>query len=196
MYKYIKLFIGLGNPDRIYQQTRHNYGTIVLNAIAKSISLDFKICYNKQIAYFDYCNSFKQPIWILKPLVSMNLCGAPIYMFMRNHNILPEEIFVFYDDCSILLGKYKIKMAGASGGHNGINSLIKCINSCHFARMKLGIGPLTQGLSMANFVLTQFTNCDQKNVNFIKKVSIMLFHEINLIGLEKAISNISQKKLI
>jgi PTH1 family peptidyl-tRNA hydrolase len=196
MYKYIKLFVGLGNPDKMYYKTRHNYGAIILNEIAKSIGLNFNVDYDKKISIINYYNNLNFKIWLLKPLVAINLSGEPISRFMKHHKIKPIETFIFYDDCSVLLGKYKIKMSGSSGGHNGINSLIEYIKSYNFVRMKLGIGPLPQGISMAEFVLSKFTNLDDIQINSVKKIAVTLFHKINLIGLEKAIASINQQKFI
>ncbi|MDR0915393.1 MAG: aminoacyl-tRNA hydrolase [Endomicrobium sp.] len=194
MYKDIKLFIGLGNPEQRLQLTRHNYGAIILNEIAKSIDLSFKISYEKKIAFINYYKTCKSRIWLVKPIVPINLSGIPISLFMKYNKIDPKEIFVFYDDCSIQLGKYKIKMSGSSGGHNGINSLIKYINSDNFARMKLGTGPVTQNLTMVKFVLSEFSYNDSIKINFIKKIAIDIFNKINLIGLEKAVASINQNK--
>ncbi|MDR0890897.1 MAG: aminoacyl-tRNA hydrolase [Endomicrobium sp.] len=197
MDKNIKLFIGLGNPDKQYQKTRHNFGDIVLNEIVASISVKFKINNNKKVSYATYYHngSIDKRVFLIKPLVPMNLSGIPIASFMRDHKINPEEIFVFYDDFSILLGKYKIKMSGSSAGHHGLESLINCLKTCNFARMKLGIGPIKNSINTSEFVLSHFYPCDKEKINYIKKTCVILFNMINIMGVSKAASTLANIKI-
>ena len=186
MSRDIKLFVGLGNPGRKYEGTRHNLGFIVLDEIAMSKRLEFKTWEN--MADISSCNCFNGKVWLLKPTTFMNLSGTAIASFARYHKIDPEEIFVFYDDFSIPFGKYRIRMSGSAGGHNGVSSIMEHLHADNFPRMKLGIGPLPKFIQKSDFVLSRFNQEDKEKINLIKEVSVNIFEEINKSGIDKAVS--------
>ncbi|MDR1928869.1 MAG: aminoacyl-tRNA hydrolase [Endomicrobium sp.] len=130
MNRRIKLFIGLGNPNQNYINTRHNFGFDVLDEITILKGLKFKIW--KNIAHVSLYEFNNKEIWLLKPLTFMNSSGSAVVSFINCYKIRTQEIFVFYDDISILLGHYKIRISGSSGGHNGIYSLIEHLNTENF----------------------------------------------------------------
>jgi PTH1 family peptidyl-tRNA hydrolase len=185
----IKLFAGLGNPGARYKNSRHNFGFKVLDKIAQRKCLEFKT--EKNMAAVSFCETKNGKVWLLKPLTFMNLSGTITAGFMRYYKILPEEIFVFYDDFSVKLGKYKIKMNGSSGGHNGINSIIKELNCENFPRMKLGIGPVPKFFKIDDFVLGDFLTEEEKTVDDILEIAVKIFDEINILDVEKAVSKIA-----
>ena len=113
---------------------------------------------------------------------------------MLFRSIKPEEIFVFYDDFSIPLGEYRIRMSGSSGGHNGLGSIISRLHSDKFARMKLGIGPLPEFVKTPDFVLSAFRREDKKKIESVSLKALALFDEIAESGIEKAVSKISSLK--
>ncbi|MDR3256907.1 MAG: aminoacyl-tRNA hydrolase [Endomicrobium sp.] len=192
MIKQIKLFVGLGNPGQKYENARHNLGFIVLDEIASSKYLDFKTWSNvADISFYEEANCKK---WLLKPITFMNLSGIAVSSFARYHKIEPEEIFVFYDDFSVLLGEYRIRMSGSAGGHNGISSIIDHLHTNNFPRMKLGIGPLSKFTQMSDFVLSKFTQEDKEKISLIKETAVNLFNEINIVGLGKAASKLANRK--
>ncbi|MCA6071364.1 MAG: aminoacyl-tRNA hydrolase [Endomicrobium sp.] len=186
MSRDIKLFVGLGNPGRKYESTRHNLGFIVLDEIAMSKRLEFKTWENMaDISFYD-CS--KRKVWLLKPMIFMNLSGVAIASFARYYRINPEEIFVFYDDFSVPLGKYRIRMSGSAGGHNGVGSIIEHLHADNFPRMKLGIGPLPKFIQQSDFVLSRFNQEDKEKMNLIKEISVNIFEEINKSGVDMAVS--------
>jgi PTH1 family peptidyl-tRNA hydrolase len=190
MCKQIRLFAGLGNPGQKYENTRHNLGFIVLDEIAASKNLEFKSWNNMaDISFYENSNSRK---WLLKPMTFMNISGIAISSFAKYYKIKSEEIFIFYDDFSIPLGEYRIRMSGSAGGHNGLKSIIEHLNTDNFARMKLGIGPLPKFIQMQDFVLSKFTKEDKKKINLIKKNAVNFFNEINISGFNKAVSKLAQ----
>ncbi|MDR2676833.1 MAG: aminoacyl-tRNA hydrolase [Endomicrobium sp.] len=189
MDKCINLFIGLGNPGLKYENTRHNFGFIVLDEIVKFKKLRFKNW--GDIAKISFYDIGSRKIWFLKPMIFMNSSGFVVSSFAKYHKITSNEIFVFYDDFSVPLGEYRIRMNGSSGGHNGISSIIKCMHSSNFARMKLGIGTNFKFRSTAEFVLSPFSKDDDKKVCLIKKKCVKFFDEICLLGLDRAVAMLS-----
>ncbi|MDR1195858.1 MAG: aminoacyl-tRNA hydrolase [Endomicrobium sp.] len=189
----IKLFVGLGNPGDKYKNTRHNFGFMALDAIAKSKRLEFKNKDNMaDISFYDSPNG---KIILLKPTTYMNLSGTPVSLTARYYKINPEEIFVFYDDFSIPLGEFRIRLSGSSGGHNGISSIITCLCTDKFPRMKLGIGPLPKFIKMPDFVLSKFHEEDKEKIEKSISKAAVLFDEIIQSGIEQAISAFAGGKL-
>ncbi|MDR2426847.1 MAG: aminoacyl-tRNA hydrolase [Endomicrobium sp.] len=188
----IKLFAGLGNPGDKYKNTRHNFGFMALDAIAHAKRLEFKN--RENMADISFYDSTNWKIILLKPMTFMNLSGHPISAAAKYYKILPEEIFVFYDDFSIPLGEFRLRLSGASGGHNGINSIISHLHTDKFPRMKLGIGHLPEFVKIPDFVLSKFYEEDKEKIEAVTSKAIELFDEIIQSGLEKAISKISNIK--
>jgi PTH1 family peptidyl-tRNA hydrolase len=185
---FIKVFVGIGNPGGEYKNTRHNFGFEVIDAIAESKNLSFKNYENTAgISLYEHENGKS---YLLKPLTFMNNSGYPLASFMNYYKIIPQEIFVFYDDFAIPLGSFKIRMNGSAGGHKGIESIINSIKSQDFARMKLGIGPQPQNMQNKNFVLSSFRKDEQEKVENVKKKALDIFEAICEMGLEKAVSRI------
>jgi len=191
MNRQIKLFIGLGNPGREYENTLHNMGFVALDGIAKSKQLEFKVWNNALVSFYEGING---KIYLLKPMTFMNCSGEAVYSFLRYYKIFPEEIFVFYDDFSIPLGEYRIRMSGSAGGHKGVDSIIARLGTENFPRMKLGIGPVPEFIRSEDYVLSDFKREDKGKIDIIKKTAVGLFGDICVYGLDKAASKTANKK--
>jgi PTH1 family peptidyl-tRNA hydrolase len=192
--KQIKLFVGLGNPGQKYENTRHNLGFIALDSIASAKGLEFKNWGN--MADISFYDTNKGRIWILKPTTFMNLSGDAVLSFSKYYKISTQEIVVYYDDFSIPLGTYKIRMSGSAGGHNGIKSIMGRLNTDNFSRIKLGIGPFPKFMDMANFVLSKFSKEDENKINFIKKLAVEIFDKISESDVDKAASKVANKNKV
>lgn len=153
----MKLIVGLGNPDREYNNTRHNVGFMVLDTYLGEVnwqekfkSLFYKAIINNEVVYF------------IKPLTYMNLSGIAIKEFVNYFNIDINDILIIQDDLDEEIGCYKLKKNSSSGGHNGIKSIIKELNTDSFARLKIGIKSNTPN-NVIDFVLGKFTK-DELNI--------------------------------
>jgi PTH1 family peptidyl-tRNA hydrolase len=152
----ISLVAGLGNPGRDYEQTRHNLGWVVLDALAKKQGLAWKHAaqFEAEIARWDAPGGTR---WLVKPLTFMNASGRSVGTIARFYKIAPAEIAAVYDDLTIDLGLVKVTLTGSAGGHNGVSSLLDHVGD-GFARYRLGIGPKEPAqMDMADFVLGKFT---------------------------------------
>ena len=192
MSKQIKLFVGLGNPGHKYKNTHHNLGFMVLDSIALAKGLEFKNWDNVADISFYKVSSIGK-VWLLKPTTFMNLSGNAISSFAKYYKISTEEIVICYDDFSIPLGGYKIRMSGSAGGHNGIKSIIERLHTDKFPRIKFGIGPLPKFMDMSDFVLSKFAKEDENKINLVKKISVEIFDEINASNIDKATSKLTNK---
>jgi len=147
-----QLVVGLGNPGRQYEGTRHNAGFMVLDRLAAGAGVAFESKPKWQ------CHIAKLPgsgILLVKPQCFMNLSGRPVKQIASFHKWNPENMLVVYDDAALPLGKLRFREKGSAGGHNGIRSLIEHFGGDGFPRLKVGIGG-AEGDNMVGHVLGNF----------------------------------------
>ena len=133
----MKLIVGLGNPGKEYENTRHNAGFRFIDAFAPSKNLTFnKSKFGGLYTEFNYNG---EKIILLKPQKYINLSGEVIYNFMNFYKIPVENLLVIADDLDIPAGSIKIKMKGSAGGHNGLNNIEQNLQTNNYKRIKIGI---------------------------------------------------------
>lgn len=146
------MIVGLGNPGRQYEGTRHNVGFMLLDEIAKAEGVEFKSeprwqCHRAKLG---------DGTLLVKPQTFMNLSGRAVRQVVAFFKWEPEKILVVYDDVALPLGHLRFREKGSAGGHNGIKSLIEHLGSDGFPRLKMGIGEAGGG-GMTGHVLGKFT---------------------------------------
>ncbi len=154
----MKLIVGLGNPGRKYNKTKHNIGFMCLDNYAKTNSLKFK----KENKFRG--ESLKTGnLILLKPHTFMNLSGESIRLVMDYYNIEVDDVLIIYDDLSLPLGKLRLREKGSPGGHNGIKSIIQNLGTKEFRRLRIGIdsNPL---IDAKNYVLGKFSKEESKQM--------------------------------
>lgn len=147
------LIVGLGNPGRQYEDTRHNVGFMVLDRLAAAAGAVFQSVPKWQ------CHLAKLPdcgTLLLKPQAFMNLSGRSVLQVTAYYKCLPENMLVIHDDAALPLGILRFREKGSSGGHNGIKSLLEHLGTDAFARLKIGIGSSQPG-NMVGHVLGKFS---------------------------------------
>ena len=131
------LIVGLGNPGKEYENTRHNVGFMVADTIFKEYGFaNFKDKFDGLIAEGKIEG---EKVYLLKPHTFMNLSGNSVIKAANFYKILPENIIVIHDDMDLPIGKIKAKIGGGSGGHNGIKSIDAAITP-NYNRIRIGIG--------------------------------------------------------
>jgi PTH1 family peptidyl-tRNA hydrolase len=153
----MKLVVGLGNPGKQYERTRHNVGFMVLDQLVDATNWKLE---TKQQATVS-----KQGDRIfMKPLTYMNSSGEAVRAIMQYYHITVTDLLVVFDDKDLPLGTIRFRTKGSSGGHNGIKSIIHHIGSEDFARFKIGIAPTDPQRTMgdtADYVLGKFSRVEQ-----------------------------------
>lgn len=153
----ISLVAGLGNPGRTYEDSRHNLGWVVLDALVRKHRLAWQSAppFEAEVARWDLGPGATR--WLVKPLTFMNASGRAVSALVRFYKLEPSDVTVVYDDLTIDLGLVKVSVTGSAGGHNGVSSVLEHMGD-GFVRYRLGIGPKqpTQ-MDMADFVLGKFT---------------------------------------
>lgn len=148
----IRAIVGLGNPGEKYDRTRHNLGFEVVNLL-KGES-EFVPGDGKYLYCATSVSSFE--IALLKPTTYMNRSGIAIRRYAESESLLPAEILVIADDFNLPLGRIRLRKGGSDGGHNGLASLIDHLGTENFPRIRLGIGPVPEGIFAEDFVLERF----------------------------------------
>lgn len=132
------LIVGLGNPGKEYENTRHNIGFDAIDKIAGKYNIELNRIKFKGVFGEGFINGKK--VILLKPTTYMNLSGESIREVINFYKISNEEVIVIYDDISLEVGRLRIREKGSHGGHNGIKSIIANLGSDVFPRVKIGVG--------------------------------------------------------
>ena len=134
----MKIIAGLGNPGKEYEHTRHNMGFDVIDILADR----WKVASWKKDMKADIATVIVggEKVLLVKPLTYMNASGIAIEAAAHFYKIPPERVLVLFDDISLPVGKLRIRKNGSAGGHNGLKSIISCLGSDQFPRVKIGVG--------------------------------------------------------
>ncbi|EJV78223.1 aminoacyl-tRNA hydrolase [Bacillus mycoides] len=159
----MKLIVGLGNPGREYELTRHNIGFMAIDELAKRWSISLNEQKFKGVFGAGFVNGEK--VILLKPLTYMNLSGESIRPLMDYYKIDVEDFIVMYDDLDIPVGKLRLRMKGSAGGHNGVKSTISHLGTQEFQRIRMGIDRPKNGIKVVDYVLGRFTAEEISGVN-------------------------------
>ena len=155
------IIVGLGNPDKKYDNTRHNTGYVVLDRIADRYGIDILERKFKSVIGKGVIDGEK--VVLVKPLTYMNLSGEAVREGAEYFKVDTQtRVCIIYDDTSMDVGRIRIRKKGSAGGHNGIKSIISHLGSDVFVRVKIGIGEKPPRMDLADYVLGHFSNEDKK----------------------------------
>ena len=155
------LIVGLGNPGREYERTRHNAGFRALDILADKLGC--KVDKLKFQGLYGQCTYQGKKLYLLKPQTYMNLSGRSVLQLSAYFHIPPQRIVVIFDDISLEPGRLRIRGDGSAGGHNGIKSIIAEVGSQDFPRVKVGVGAKPHAeQDLANWVLSTFSTQEEK----------------------------------
>lgn len=186
------IIIGLGNPSREYQATRHNIGFDAVTRISDdySISLDMKkhkaVCGKGMIG--------GERVILAQPQTFMNLSGESVRELIDFYKVSNEEIIVIYDDISLDVGQLRIRKKGSAGGHNGIKNIISHLGTDEFMRIKVGVGDKPKDWDLADYVLSRFPKEDEDKIREALKKSSMACETIITKGIEAAMNLYNKKE--
>jgi len=185
------LIAGLGNPGDKYKNNRHNIGFQIIDTYLTYFSQ------NKLIDKFDseYTSiNFKEnKLHIIKPKTFMNESGIAVNKCINFFKIPLENLIVIYDEMDLFPGNIKIKFGGGSAGHNGIKSIINCLGSEKFTRVRIGIGKPVNKEKISSYVLSNFTNDELNLFNEIKTNIKYIIEDLVLEGLPFAMNKFNSK---
>lgn len=157
--------MGLGNPGKEYEHTRHNAGFRAIDLLAAKLGC--KIDKAKFQGLYAQVNANNCRLFLLKPQTFMNLSGRSVLQLSAYFTIPPERIIVMFDDISLAPGRLRIRAGGSAGGHNGIKSIISEVGSQDFPRVKIGVGAKPNPeYDLAAWVLSTFSAKEEKDLSF------------------------------
>ncbi len=155
------LIVGLGNPGKEYERTRHNCGFRAVDLLAEKLG-----CKIDKLKFQGlYCQASYSGIklFLLKPQTFMNLSGRSVLQLSAYFGIPPQRIIVLFDDISLAPGRLRLRADGSAGGHNGLKSIIQELGSQEFPRVKIGVGAKPNPeYDLANWVLSTFSTLEEK----------------------------------
>lgn len=165
------VIVGLGNPDKKYEKTRHNIGFDAIDAIASKYNISVTDKKHKALCGTGVIDGVK--VLLVKPQTYMNLSGESVGAVMDFYKLDPEEdLVVLFDDISLAPGNLRIRKKGSAGGHNGIKSIIAHVGTQNFSRVKIGVGEKPEGWDLADHVLGRFSAEDRDLVEAAIKETI------------------------
>lgn len=155
----MKLIVGIGNPGKEYEKTRHNIGYMTVDAIADHYGVKFD--QKKFNSIYGILRLNNEKIIIMKPETYVNLSGVAVLSIKNYYGIDQKDILVIYDDIALPLGKIRVRFKGSGGGHNGLDNIIEYLKTNEIKRMRIGIdnNPL---IDKKDYVLGKFTKKDKK----------------------------------
>ena len=157
------LIVGLGNPGREYEKTRHNTGFRAIDRLAEK--LNCKIDKAKLQGLYGQVSYNGVKLLLLKPQTYMNLSGRSVLQLSAFFKVPPQRIIVMFDDISLEPGRIRVRADGSAGGHNGIKSIIAEVGSQAFPRVKIGVGAKPHpNYDLADWVLSTFSAGEEKSL--------------------------------
>lgn len=186
--------VGLGNPEKKYENTRHNIGFDVIDAIAEKYSIavrerGFKALFGKGVIE-------GQRVILVKPQTYMNLSGESVREVIDYYKIeAQEELIVVSDDVSLEVGGIRIRKKGSAGGHNGLKNIIQHLGTEQFQRIRMGVGEKPREWDLADYVLGHFSKQEREKMDKGIKDAVAAVEIMVTEGLDKAMNLYNRKRL-
>lgn len=159
----MKVMIGLGNPGKKYEETRHNAGFMAIDTISEKWGIP--VTQNKFRALVGEGRLEGEKVLLVKPQTYMNLSGESVAEILHFYKLIPDELVVIFDDLDLPTGQLRLREKGSAGGHNGIKSMIQHLGTQEFKRIKVGIGRPEPGRSVSDYVLQTFPAAERKAID-------------------------------
>jgi PTH1 family peptidyl-tRNA hydrolase len=182
------LVVGLGNPGFEYENTRHNIGFKVLDALASASNAVFSTGRLGEIAHAKYKG---RVIVLLKPNTYMNLSGKAVRYWLQAEKIEMQNLVVVTDDIALPLAKLRLRLKGSDGGHNGLKDIALQMNTQEFARLRFGVGNDFSKGNQADFVLGKWLSEEEILLKPAIEKSVQALQQVFSLGVEKAMNTVN-----
>lgn len=181
----MKMIVGLGNPGKDYENTRHNLGFIVLDNFAKSLGVSI----NKEKFKALYIDTFVngEKVLLVKPMTYMNLSGETVQGFVNYYDLDYSDILVISDDLDLPFLSYRLRLFGSSGGHNGLKDIERCLGSNKFRRFRIGISN-NKTVDTKDYVLGKFSKNDIDDIEKFLPKTVDILNDFVKIDFERLMS--------
>ncbi|RMH80902.1 MAG: aminoacyl-tRNA hydrolase [Acidobacteria bacterium] len=182
----IRLVVGLGNPGKKYERTRHNVGFMVVDELLKKLKV--RVYTEEGLSHLYKVNLYGRDVLFSKPQTYMNNSGLAVLNLLEEYKIEPEEMLVVYDDLDLPLSKLRLRLEGSSGGHHGIESIIKEIRTQRFPRLKVGIGRPRDKNKVVEYVLSPFEKEEEETLARVLERASLCILRILEFGLDESMN--------
>lgn len=186
----MKLIVGLGNPGKEYENTRHNIGFNFIDYFANKINE--KIDKEKFNGLYKEIKINDEKVILLKPLSYINLSGEVVIKYLNYFKIDIDDMLVISDDLDMPTGKIKLKQNGSSGGHNGLKNIAQNIGTEEFKRLKIGIAN-DKSMDTKDYVLGKITNDEKEKFESIKEEVKEILEEFSYLDFDKIMCKHNKK---
>jgi len=188
----VYIIVGLGNPSKKYEHTRHNVGFEDIDILADRMGIHVDESKHKGLVGRGMLEG--QKVVLVKPQTFMNLSGECVRAVADFYKVPEEEIIVIYDDISLEPGQLRIRAKGSAGGHNGIKNIIAHLGTQVFPRVKVGVGEKPRMMDLADYVLSHFTREEQGLMNDAFKEAADAVAMMVSQGIDPAMNKYNTKK--
>lgn len=190
-----EVIIGLGNPEKKYEQTRHNIGFEVVDFLADKWGGNLQKNTKFNALFCEVLTPNRQKIKLVKPLTYMNNSGQSVRAVLDWYKLTRESILVVYDDMDLEFGRIRLRLSGSAGGHNGMKSIISHVGGQDFPRFRLGIGKSGHKDATIAHVLGRFSAEERKEMNSLMILAQDAIASCLMDGVEKTMSIYNQKSI-
>ena len=190
----MKLIVGLGNPGKEYEMTRHNLGFLVIERLARDTGESRK--QRKFNALLNRGKIGNEQVILMKPLTYMNLSGAAVKKAFDYFHLPLHDLMVIHDDLDLAFGRFKIKTGGGDAGHKGIRSLIDHLGDDEFVRVRIGIGRPEKGGDVVDYVLDPLNESERSELPEILDSACLLIQTLIRSGVDAAMNTFHRKKTL
>jgi PTH1 family peptidyl-tRNA hydrolase len=180
------LIVGLGNPGAEYERTRHNLGFMLVDELAREAQTQVRRLECR--ALIGRAVIENQTVELAKPQTYMNLSGESVSGLLAKPERSLERLIVISDDLALPLGSIRLRPKGTHGGQNGLRSMIDCLGTNEFIRLRIGIMPEHPISNAKNFVLENFSKTEQETVEKVLKDSANAVRDVISVGIDKAMA--------
>ena len=187
----MKMIVGLGNPGKEYENTRHNAGFRFIDQYINENKI--KLTKEKFGGEYEIINQNDEKIIILKPQKYINLSGEVIKSFIDYYKIPIENILVIHDDLDTEIGHLKVKYKGSSGGHNGLKNIEKYLNTKEYKRVKIGISR-NKDKDKIDYVIVQISKKELEKINSVNKYATELINDFLKMNFDNFMNKYNSKE--
>jgi PTH1 family peptidyl-tRNA hydrolase len=194
----LKLIVGLGNPGRKYELTRHNVGFEIIDLfrreVCAAVGAGLEPTRRQDFSFVVEGWLETEDLILAKPQTFMNSSGVAVASLVSRCGVPLEDLYVIYDDLNLDLGILRIRRGGSAGGHKGLKSIIDSLGSQSFPRLRVGIGQPPQQMDAIDYVLSRFSTQEREQIEQIEQMAVEALKVMILDGIDSAMNRFNVRQ--
>jgi len=187
----VKCIVGLGNPGRKYEMTRHNIGFLVLDELAKR----HRLCFRRSLRFSAQLARGRigsERVLLIKPQLFMNRSGQAIGPILRKEGAQADNLLMVFDDVALEWGQLRLRAQGSDGGHNGVRSVLSTLGEDAFDRIRVGIGLKPDKVSLSGYVLGLFSATERRELEEVVQRAVDAIEGVCSTGIDRAMNDFNR----